>query len=168
MALAGLLQAAPAPAQTVKEYVALNQVKLNGKLAFKEKLAVAAKVLGAAGSKDKQPMECGSYFDDEQAPSYLVYFKGIVLEECKDVVVLSSIDLNKRSDAFVVYPGGRWDRNTTFQQVQQAFPHTAKEEGNRSSKGKRFWIHPAKDSDDFWILEFEQGKLVRLKYLVQC
>lgn len=163
-----MLSAAPVLAQSEKEYIELSEVKLNGKLAFKEKMAVAAKVLGANGSRDQRPMECGSYFDDEQLPSYRVYIKGIVLEECAGVVVLSSIDLGKSPDAFVAYPGGRWDKNTTFQQVQQAFPRTAKEAGSRDGKGKVFWIHTGKDSDDFWVLEFAQGKLVCLKYLVQC
>lgn len=161
-----LLYTVQVSAQTSREHIEPGTVKLNGKLGFKSKLAAAVKVLGAITGKDKEPMECGSYFDDEAVPSYLIYINGITLEKHKDEVVLYRIDFRKTPDAYITYPSGRWDRNTTLQQVQKAFPLTAQDEANK--EGDSFFIHPGKDSDDFWVLEFKKGRLVSLQYLVQC
>lgn len=155
-------------AQTNKEYISVNKVKLNGKISFPNKWSAISSMLGGITRTDKKAVECGSHFEYGSKPSYYVYSKGIGLEKCGNDVFLCEIDFVKSPTAFLAYPGGKMDATTTLTQLKKLFPLAAKEALN-AGHADELWIQPGPELfDDWWVFTFKQGKLVSIRYLIQC
>lgn len=138
-------------------------VKLNGKIPVLDtKLKNMVKELGAITHREQDDLKSSAYYVAEEAPSNVVYIKGVELETCVENAHLRGIDFSKSPDVFISWPGGRIDSRTTLQNIKKLFPKTAKEKTNQNPK--KFWIGTLGDSNDVWILEFKDGKITRLTY----
>ncbi|NML21914.1 hypothetical protein HHL16_13575 [Pseudoflavitalea sp. G-6-1-2] len=156
-----VISALQVAAQT--EFLNPKIVKLNGKIPVLDaKLKNIVKELGAITHREPDDLKSGAYYVAEEAPSNVVRIKGVELETCVENAHLRAIDFSKSPDVFISWSGGRIDNATTLQDIRKRFPRTAKEKTNQDAK--KFWIRTLGDSNDVWILEFNNGKITKLIY----
>ncbi|NML21913.1 hypothetical protein HHL16_13570 [Pseudoflavitalea sp. G-6-1-2] len=153
-------------AQT-KETLSVATLKLNGKLSLPCKLSDVVKLLGLVTYTNPEALECGSFFPQEAAESHVIRIKGFDIEKNRDSVFYHSIDLVKSPDAFITWSGGRFDRNTTLEQMSKQFPVSAKQAKKNGGTTEMF-LELDLSSDDVFKFDFKGGKLIRISYWGPC
>ncbi|MBC6611069.1 hypothetical protein H8B15_09050 [Hymenobacter sp. BT507] len=155
-----------------QEYIAFEQVKINGRLPLKSKRTQLFKELGQPDSLAKPNIDdvCVSFYDK---PFSYAYFKGSQVELYGDLAMVGNLEFAGNSRLTLTTPTITLSNKTTLAELAKRFPKAvaAKSEMNVHRKGKYMTVHIATDkatAEDYWILFFRNGRLARIDYWMPC
>jgi hypothetical protein len=153
------------------EYLEWKTLKINNQLPLLCKKADLIKLLGKADSIVTPNYEniCVSYFDT--AFKYLYYGES-QFEVSETMAVMNIIDFES-SNIKLVSPRITLDKSLTLEKIKKIFPIAVKnaELIEVDNKGKLLClkIETSKSiSDDYWLLFFKNGKLIRIDNVMPC
>jgi len=148
----------------------LNSISINGKIQWLDDAKKIKKTLGKPDSIAPDRGECCTYFDEEDTKIY--WYGKTSFEVYKDTAVFEDINVED-GKFFVEMPKNKilLNRNTTFSEVQKAFPFSCKQVFDRGvygDKTKRMYrcidLQTDPKAEDIVTLYFYKGKFISIEY----
>jgi hypothetical protein len=147
----------------------MDSVLLNNAIPFRSSIERITAMLGKPDSIVSISNECGGYFDVDTVRNF--YYGRTWFEVYGDTTVIRDIDVEDgrfdlSSDR--VHLDGR----TSMSDIARLFPRSASQAyppGYEDRKGIMLVrIKTEPECDDYWVLSFQNGKLVEIEYWIPC
>lgn len=162
----------PAASSKHEEYLEFDSVLIFGKLPFKAKKEDLFKLLGQPDSTAVPDLNdnCGYYYNDN---FQLVYIGGSDLEISGEAGIVRSVTFKNSPGVFLKTPGLELTGQTTLSALSELYPESVKKQQPLlvSEYGPMIsvWIESSKtQSENGWLLLFQDDKLVRFEYYIPC
>ena len=151
------------------EVLDLDSVLLNRSIPFKSSVDAITEILGKPDSMVSNSHECGGFFEVDQVQNY--YYGRTFFEVYGDTGVIRNIDL---TDFRFTLNAGRvnLDSRTSLSDIERLFPMSASQafpmKDEEGKKALLVRLKPKTGYDDDWVLYFQDGQLVGVKYWIPC
>lgn len=155
------------------EYIQWDDITINGKLPLLTTTRELFSLLGKPDSLVRQDLNevCTSFYDDK--PFKNAYFQDSEFEIYGDTAVVSYINFKSNPNIFLKTSLVILSSKTTLAEIKKLFPKSAESlsELNVQNVGRTMAINipnSKQASEGFWLLLFQNGKLLRIDDYFPC